>query len=145
MNRAVCKGFPYQSGGWQQAVSGRRVPRIKPRTRLFPQNFDQEFERILPVSPPERKIGVGWGADRYPGRALPDSGRRRRQPHNLCLSPIQRNLRTPQTGEPAYPTGKLGNTPFEVMPLGGTDSPSATTAPAIANQPVAELVPYPPR
>ena len=43
----------------QQAVSGRRCARIKPRTRLF-RNFDQEFERILARKSAERKIGVGW-------------------------------------------------------------------------------------
>ena len=45
-------------------------------------------------------------------------------PKELARTPQSENLRTQ--------LGKLGNTPFEVMPLGGTDSPSATTAPAIA-------------
>ena len=107
------------------------VPRIKPRTRLF-RNFDQEFERILARKSAERKIGVGWElADTSSGFALTvadEDGNRITlsfpYPKELARTPQQENLRTQ--------LGKLGNTPFEVMPLGGTDSPSATTAPAIA-------------
>ena len=107
------------------------VPRIKPRTRLF-RNFDQEFERILARKSAERKIGVGWElADTPSGFALTaadEDGNRITlsfpYPKELACTPQPENLRTQ--------LGKLGNTPFEVMPLGGTDSPSATTAPAIA-------------
>ena len=107
------------------------VPRIKPRTRLF-RNFDQEFERILARKSAERKIGVGWElADTSSGFALTvadEDGNRITlsftYPKELARTPQPENLRTQ--------LGKLGNTPFEVMPLGGTDSPSATTAPAIA-------------
>ena len=107
------------------------VPRIKPRTRLF-RNFDQEFERILARKSAERKIGVGWElADTPSGFALAaadEDGNRITlsflYPKELARTPQSENLRTQ--------LGKLGNTPFEVMPLGGTDSPSATTAPAIA-------------
>lgn len=107
------------------------VPRIKPRTRLF-RNFDQEFERILARKSAERKIGVGWElADTSSGFALTvadEDGNR------ITLSfPYPKELaRTPQSENLRTQLGKLGNTPFEVMPLGGTDSPSATTAPAIA-------------
>ena len=107
------------------------VPRIKPRTRLF-RNFDQEFERILARKSAERKIGVGWElADTPSGFALTavdEDGNR------ITLSfPYPKELaRTPQPENLRTQLGKLGNTPFEVMPLGGTDSPSATTAPAIA-------------
>ena len=107
------------------------VPRIKPRTRLF-RNFDQEFERILARKSAERKIGVGWElADTSSGFALTvadEDGNR------ITLSfPYPKALaRTPQPENLRTQLGKLGNTPFEVMPLGGTDSPSATTAPAIA-------------
>ena len=107
------------------------VPRIKPRTRLF-RNFDQEFERILARKSAERKIGVGWElADTSSGFALTvadEDGNR------ITLSfPYPKVLaRTPQPENLRTQLGKLGNTPFEVMPLGGTDSPSATTAPAIA-------------
>ena len=107
------------------------VPRIRPRTRLF-RNFDQEFERILARKSAERKIGVGWElADTSSGFALTvadEDGNR------ITLSfPYPKELaRTPQPENLRTQLGKLGNTPFEVMPLGGTDSPSATTAPAIA-------------
>ena len=107
------------------------VPRIKPRTRLF-RNFDQEFERILARKSAERKFGVGWElADTSSGFALTvadEDGNR------ITLSfPYPKELaRTPQPENLRTQLGKLGNTPFEVMPLGGTDSPSATTAPAIA-------------
>ncbi len=107
------------------------VPRIKPRTRLF-RNFDQEFERILARKSAERKIGVGWElADTSSGFALTvadEDGNR------ITLSfPYPKELaRTPQSENLRTQLGKLGNTPFEVMPLGGTDSPSATTTPAIA-------------
>ena len=107
------------------------VPRIKPRTRLF-RNFDQEFERILARKSAERKIGVGWElADTSSGFALTvadEDGNR------ITLSfPYPKELaRTPQPENLRTQLGKLGNTPFEVMPLGGTDSPPATTAPAIA-------------
>ena len=107
------------------------VPRITPRTRLF-RNFDQEFERILARKSAERKIGVGWElADTSSGFALTvadEDGNR------ITLSfPYPKELaRTPQPENLRTQLGKLGNTPFEVMPLGGTDSPSATTAPAIA-------------
>ena len=107
------------------------VPRIKPRTRLF-RNFDQKFERILARKSAERKIGVGWElADTSSGFALTvadEDGNR------ITLSfPYPKELaRTPQPENLRTQLGKLGNTPFEVMPLGGTDSPSATTAPAIA-------------
>ena len=107
------------------------VPRIKPRTRLF-RNFDQEFERILARKSAERKIGVGWElADTSSGFALTvadEDGNR------ITLSfPYPKELaRTPQPENLRTQLGKLGSTPFEVMPLGGTDSPSATTAPAIA-------------
>ena len=107
------------------------VPRIKPRTRLF-RNYDQEFERILASKSAERKIGVGWElADTSSGFALTvadEDGNR------ITLSfPYPKELaRTPQPENLRTQLGKLGNTPFEVMPLGGTDSPSATTAPAIA-------------
>lgn len=107
------------------------VPHIKPRTRLF-RNFDQEFERILARKSAERKIGVGWElADTSSGFALTvadEDGNR------ITLSfPYPKELaRTPQPENLRTQLGKLGNTPFEVMPLGGTDSPSATTAPAIA-------------
>lgn len=107
------------------------VPRIKPRTRLF-RNFDQEFERILARKSAERKIGVGWElADTPSGFALTvadEDGNR------ITLSfPYPKELaRTPQPENLRTQLGKLGNTPFEVMPLVGTDSPSATTAPAIA-------------
>lgn len=107
------------------------VPRIKPRTRLF-RNFDQEFERILARKSAERKIGVGWElADTSSGFALTvadEDGNR------ITLSfPYPKELaRTPQPENLRTQLGKLGNTPFEVMPLGGTDSPSATTALAIA-------------
>ena len=107
------------------------VPRIKPRTRLF-RNFDQEFERILARKSADRKIGVGWElADTSSGFALTvadEDGNR------ITLSfPYPKELaRTPQPENLRTQLGKLGNTPFEVMPLGGTDSPSATTAPAIA-------------
>lgn len=107
------------------------VPRIKPRTRLF-RNFDQEFERILARKSAERKIGVEWElADTPSGFALTvadEDGNR------ITLSfPYPKELaRTPQPENLRTQLGKLGNTPFEVMPLGGTDSPSATTAPAIA-------------
>ena len=107
------------------------VPRIKPRTRLF-RNFDQEFERILARKSAERKIGVGWElADTSSGFALTvadEDGNR------ITLSfPYPKELaRTPQPENLRTQLGKLGNTPFEVMPLGGTNSPSATTAPAIA-------------
>ena len=107
------------------------VPRIKPRTRLF-RNFDQEFERILARKSAERKIGDGWElADTSSGFALTvadEDGNR------ITLSfPYPKELaRTPQPENLRTQLGKLGNTPFEVMPLGGTDSPSATTAPAIA-------------
>ena len=107
------------------------VPRIKPRTRLF-RTFDQDFERILARKSAERKIGVGWElADTSSGFALTvadEDGNR------ITLSfPYPKELaRTPQPENLRTQLGKLGNTPFEVMPLGGTDSPSATTAPAIA-------------
>lgn len=107
------------------------VPRIKPRTRLF-RNFDQEFERILARKSAERKIGVEWElADTPSGFALTagdEDGNR------ITLSfPYPKELaRTPQPENLRTQLGKLGNTPFEVMPLGGTDGPSATTAPAIA-------------
>ena len=107
------------------------VPRIKPRTRLF-RNFDQEFERILARKSAERKIGVGWELTDTPSgfalTAADEDGNRITlsflYPKELARTPQPENLRTQ--------LGKLGNTPFEVMPLGGTDSPSATTAPAIA-------------
>ena len=107
------------------------VPRIKPRTRLF-RNFDQEFERILARKSVERKIGVGWELTDTPSgfalTAADEDGNRITlsflYPKELARTPQSENLRTQ--------LGKLGNTPFEVMPLGGTDSPSATTAPAIA-------------
>ena len=107
------------------------VPRIKPRTRLF-RNFDQEFERILACKSAERKIGVGWELTDTPSgfalTAADEDGNR------ITLSfPYPKELaRTPQPENLRTQLGKLGNTPFEVMPLGGTDSPSATTAPAIA-------------
>lgn len=107
------------------------VPRIKPRTRLF-RNFDQEFERILARKSAERKIGVGWELTDTPSgfalTAADEDGNR------ITLSfPYPKELaRTPQPENLRTQLGKLGNTPFEVMPLGGTDSPSATTAPAIA-------------
>lgn len=107
------------------------VPRIEPRTRLF-RNFDQEFERILARKSVERKIGVGWGLTDTPSgfalTAADEDGNR------ITLSfPYPKELaRTPQPENLRTQLGKLGNTPFEVMPLGGTDSPSATTAPAIA-------------
>ena len=107
------------------------VPRIKPRTRLF-RNFDQEFERILARKSVERKIGVGWELTDTPSgfalTAADEDGNR------ITLSfPYPKELaRTPQPENLRTQLGKLGNTPFEVMPLGGTDSPSATTAPAIA-------------
>ena len=107
------------------------VPRIKPRTRLF-RNFDQEFERILARKSAERKIGVGWElADTSSGFALTvadEDGNR----INLSFPYPKELARTPQPENLRTQLGKLGNTPFEVMPLGGTDSPSATTAPAIA-------------
>lgn len=107
------------------------VPRIKPRTHLF-RNFDQEFERILARKSAERKIGVGWELTDTPSgfalTAADEDGNR------ITLSfPYPKELaRTPQPENLRTQLGKLGNTPFEVMPLGGTDSPSATTAPAIA-------------
>ena len=107
------------------------VPRIKPRTRLF-RNFDQEFERILARKSAERKIGVGWELTDTPSgfalTAADEDGNR------ITLSfPYPKELaRTPQSENLRTQLGKLGNTPFEVMPLGGTDSPSATTVPAIA-------------
>ena len=107
------------------------VPRIKSRTRLF-RNFDQEFERILARKSAERKIGVGWELTDTPSgfalTAADEDGNR------ITLSfPYPKELaRTPQPENLRTQLGKLGNTPFEVMPLGGTDSPSATTAPAIA-------------
>lgn len=107
------------------------VPRIKPRTRLF-RNFDQEFERILARKSAERKIGVGWELTDTPSgfalTAADEDGNR------ITLSfPYPKELaRTPQPENLRTQLGKLVNTPFEVMPLGGTDSPSATTAPAIA-------------
>ena len=107
------------------------VPRIKPRTRLF-RNFDQEFERILARKSAERKIGVEWELAGTPSgfalTAADEDGNR------ITLSfPYPKELaRTPQSENLRTQLGKLGNTPFEVMPLGGTDSPSATTAPAIA-------------
>ena len=107
------------------------VPRIEPRTRLF-RNFDQEFERILARKSVERKIGVGWELTDTPSgfalTAADEDGNR------ITLSfPYPKELaRTPQPENLRTQLGKLGNTPFEVMPLGGTDSPSATTAPAIA-------------
>ena len=107
------------------------VPRIEPRTRLF-RNFDQEFERILARKSVERKIGVGWELTDTPSgfalTAADEDGNR------ITLSfPYPKELaRTPQSENLRTQLGKLGNTPFEVMPLGGTDSPSATTAPAIA-------------
>lgn len=107
------------------------VPRIKPRTRLY-RNFDQEFERILARKSAERKIGVGWELTDTPSgfalTAADEDGNR------ITLSfPYPKELaRTPQPENLRTQLGKLGNTPFEVMPLGGTDSPSATTAPAIA-------------
>ena len=107
------------------------VPRIKPRTRLF-RNFDQEFERILARKSAERKIGVGWELTDTPSgfalTAADEDGNR------ITLSfPYPKELaRTPQPENLRTQLGKLGNTPFEVMPLGGTDSPSATTAPTIA-------------
>ena len=107
------------------------VPRIKPRTRLF-RNFDQEFERILARKSAERKIGVGWElADTPSGFALKAADE---DGNRITLSfPYPKELaRTPQPENLRTQLGKLGNTPFEVMPLGGTDSPSATTAPAIA-------------
>ena len=107
------------------------VPRIKPRTRLF-RNFDQEFERILARKSAERKIGVGWElADTPSGLALTAADE---DGNRITLSfPYPKELaRTPQSENLRTQLGKLGNTPFEVMPLGGTDSPSATTAPAIA-------------
>ena len=107
------------------------VPRIKPRTRLF-RNFDQEFERILARKSAERKIGVGWElADAPSGFALTAADE---DGNRITLSfPYPKELaRTPQPENLCTQLGKLGNTPFEVMPLGGTDSPSATTAPAIA-------------
>lgn len=107
------------------------VPRIKPRTRLF-RNFDQEFERILARKSAERKIGVGWElADIPSGFALTAADE---DGNRITLSfPYPKELaRTPQPENLRTQLGKLGNTPFEVMPLGGTDSPSATTAPAIA-------------
>ena len=107
------------------------VPRIKPRTRLF-RNFDQEFERILARKSAERKIGVGWElADTPSGFALTAADE---DGNRITLSfPYPKELaRTPQPENLRTQLGKLGNTPFEVMPLGGTDSPSATTAPAIA-------------
>ena len=107
------------------------VPRIKPRTRLF-RNFDQEFERILARKSAERKIGVGWElADAPSGFALTAADE---DGNRITLSfPYPKELaRTPQSENLRTQLGKLGNTPFEVMPLGGTDGPSATTAPAIA-------------
>lgn len=107
------------------------VPRIKPRTRLF-RNFDQEFERILARKSAERKIGVGWELTDTPsGFALTAADE---DGNCITLSfPYPKELaRTPQPENLRTQLGKLGNTPFEVMPLGGTDSPSATTAPAIA-------------
>ena len=107
------------------------VPRIKPRTRLF-RNFDQEFERILARKSAERKIGVGLElADTPSGCALTAADE---DGNRITLSfPYPKELaRTPQPENLRTQLGKLGNTPFEVMPLGGTDSPSATTAPAIA-------------
>ena len=107
------------------------VPRIKPRTRLF-RNFDQEFERILARKSAERKIGVGWElADTPSGFALTAADE---DGNRITLSfPYPKELaRTPQPENLRTQLGKLGNTPFEVMPLGGTDSPSATTTPAIA-------------
>ena len=107
------------------------VPRIKPRTRLF-RNFDQEFERILARKSAERKIGVERElADTPSGFALTAADE---DGNRITLSfPYPKELaRTPQSENLRTQLGKLGNTPFEVMPLGGTDSPSATTAPAIA-------------
>ena len=107
------------------------VPRIKPRTRLF-RNFDQEFERILARKSAERKIGVEWElADTPSGLALTAADE---DGNRITLSfPYPKELaRTPQPENLRTQLGKLGNTPFEVMPLGGTDGPSATTAPAIA-------------
>ena len=107
------------------------VPRIKPRTRLF-RNFDQEFERILARKSAERKIGVEWVlADTPSGFALTAADE---DGNRITLSfPYPKELaRTPQPENLRTQLGKLGNTPFEVMPLGGTDGPSATTAPAIA-------------
>ena len=107
------------------------VPRIKPRTRLF-RNFDQEFERILARKSAERKIGVGWElADTPSGFALTAADE---DDNRITLSFLypKELARTPQSENLRTQLGKLGNTPFEVMPLGGTDSPSATTAPAIA-------------
>ena len=107
------------------------VPRIKPRTRLF-RNFDQEFERILARKSAERKIGVGWELTDTPSGFALTAADGDGNPITLSFPYPKELARTPQPENLRTQLGKLGNTPFEVMPLGGTDSPSATTAPAIA-------------
>lgn len=124
------KGFRINRVDGNKLYPAGEVPRIKPRTRLY-RNFDQEFERILSRKSAERKIGIEWElADTPSGfvlTAADEDGNR------VTLSfPCSKELaRTPQQEHLRTQLGKLGNTPFEVVALGGMDDTSVKAAPAV--------------
>ena len=125
------KGFRINRVDDNKLYPAGEVPRIKPRTRLY-RNFDQEFERILSRKSAERKIGIEWElADTPSGFALTAADE---DGNRVTLSfPCSKELaRTPQQEHLRTQLGKLGNTPFEVVALGGMDDTSVKAAPAVA-------------
>ena len=124
------KGFRINRVDGNKLYPAGEVPRIKPRTRLY-RNFDQEFERILSRKSAERKIGIEWElADTPSGFALTAADE---DGNRVTLSfPCSKELaRTPQQEHLRTQLGKLGNTPFEVVALGGMDDTSVKAAPAV--------------
>ena len=124
------QGFRINRVDGNKLYPAGEVPRIKPRTRLY-RNFDQEFERILSRKSAERKIGIEWElADTPSGFALTAADE---DGNRVTLSfPCSKELaRPPQQEHLRTQLGKLGNTPFEVVALGGMDDTSVKAAPAV--------------
>lgn len=106
------------------------VPRIPPRTPLY-RNFDQEFERLLARPSAERKIAVAWELAEIPfgfSLTITDEDDNR---VSLSFPAAKEPARTPQTDYLRAQLEKLGNTPFEVMPVPDRTSVAVATSPGV--------------